>query len=156
MLVNIKLIHYLLEAESDLEADLDKVASDLEDSLKKSTASNSELTDVKIKIIKLDSASSELNSQGFNSILSSLMQDNSQIKNIERMNDNYKFVVNAYDGEFQDEIDNEEEETQFGYDMIASSKHINKNKNLVQQISVSEFLNAQKENDDELEKLIIF
>ncbi len=124
------------------------MANDLADSLKKTN-------DVKIKIIKLDSASGNLNSQGFNSILSSLMQDNSQIKNIERMNDYYKFVVNVDDGEFQDNIDNEEEESQLEYDMISNNKLIDK-KNLVQQISVTEFLNAQRENDDEAEKLIIF
>lgn len=107
----------------------------------------------KIKVIKLDPNNPNLDSDDFSTLLSSLMKDSADSKNIERIKSNYNYV---YD-KAQDATDFEDN-TQIEVQQKISS---NKNDNVkVEHIDLANWLNSKESSqnsaEDDADSLIIY
>ncbi len=129
--------------ESDLNIMMDKI----KDKLITKSSENLDLSNMKIKIVKIDSNSKDIEKDDFNSIISSILTDNPDRKKVERMNANYNFL--------------HDEQREFDY--ITKQDHdFNKEKDeiidknyIFQHVSVKDFLDKRKKKD-ESDNLIVF
>lgn len=99
---------------------------------------------VKIKIIKIDSKGKNVDSDDLNSIFSSLLKENSEIKKYEKLDTNYNYIYDS-----SKDIEEDEEVS------YASDSTIEKNTFITtEHINVEHWLNQNKNDEEETEQLI--